>query len=170
MAEAWDGAVLTDDMGTGKSVQAIELLEQDNMYPALIVCPKSAKGGWRREFAKWAPHRDVVAVNGTAPQRKKILSVPHDVYIMTWESLRYHSRLAPHGSIRLKRCVDCGGGDPTVKPAVCEKHLKELNLMEFHAVVADEAGAVGAEGDGETLEADFLEDLVEGALEERGHA
>ena len=36
------------------------------------------------------------------------------------------------------------------------------------AVVADEAGAVHAEDDGEILERDFLPDLVEGALDEGG--
>src|ERR1019366_365566 len=55
LLEAHDGAALTDDMGTGKTVQSIELLEQDDLYPALIVCPKSAKSGWVREFQKWAP-------------------------------------------------------------------------------------------------------------------
>ncbi len=123
LLEAFDGAALTDEMGTGKTVQTIELLEQEELYPALIVCPKSAKTGWRREFAKWAPKRDVVMVNGTATQRRKLLEEEHDVYCVTWESLRTHSRLAPYGSVRLNED---------------EKTPKELN-RHWAAVVADEA-------------------------------
>lgn len=123
LSEAFDGAALTDEMGTGKTAQTIELLEQENLYPALIVAPKSAKSGWLREFQKWASHRDVVSVSGTSTQRRKLLSEEHDAYLITWESLRVHSRLAPYGSVRLT-------------PE--EKTPKELN-RHWAAVVADEA-------------------------------
>jgi len=123
LLEATNGAALTDEMGTGKTAHAIELLEQDNHYPALVVCPKSAKNGWKREFAKWAPHRDVVSVDGTSQKRRQLLGEEHEVYLMTWESLRIHSRLAPYGSVRLTKE---------------EKTPKELN-RHWGAVIADEA-------------------------------
>jgi SNF2 family DNA or RNA helicase len=116
-------AILTDEMGTGKTAQAIDFLEQCNAYPALVVCPKSAKTGWRREFRKWAPHRDVCLVDGTATVRRKLLVEDHEVFVVTWEALRYHSRLAPYGSTRLTKD---------------EKTPKELN-HEWGAVIADEA-------------------------------
>jgi len=114
---------LFDDPGTGKTVQAIETLEELDAYPALIVCPKTAKPTWRREFSRWAPHRDVVAVDGGAGQRRKLLEEEHDVYIVSWDGLRIHSRLASYGSVRLS--------DEEKKP-------KELN-RHWAAVVADEA-------------------------------
>jgi SNF2 family DNA or RNA helicase len=123
LLEALNGAALTDEPGTGKTAHAIELLEQDDLYPALIVMPKSAKSGWLREFQKWAPHRDVVSVNGSAVQRRKLLEETHDVFFITWESLRIHSRLAPYGSVRL---------------TAEERVPKELN-RHWGAVVADEA-------------------------------
>ncbi len=55
------GACLADDMGLGKSVQAIALLlreqsERDGLPgPTLLICPTSLLGNWRREFARFAP-------------------------------------------------------------------------------------------------------------------
>jgi len=123
LANTGDGAILADEMGTGKTAQAIAALELRAAYPALVVCPKSAKAGWVREFKRWAPHRDVVIVGGSALQRRKALAESHDVYVVHWDALRLHSRLAPYGSTRLT--------DEEKKP-------KELNGW-WGAVVADEA-------------------------------
>lgn len=60
------------------------------------------------------------------------------VIIINWESLRSHSRLQPFGGTALKKCVDHGGLDKNVKPAACEAHPKELNEIEFKAVIGDE--------------------------------
>ena len=137
-----ESAALTDDMGVGKTIESIMTLELRNAYPALVVCPKTAKGGWLREFnnPRWGLKRDVVIVGGSITQRRKQLAEQHDVYLMTWESLRYHSRLKwwP-GSPRLKACSACGGGDPKIKEATCERHAKELNGVEWKAIIADEA-------------------------------
>jgi SNF2 family DNA or RNA helicase len=116
-------AVLADEMGTGKTVQAIAALEQLDAYPALIVCPNSVKANWRKEFERWAPHREVVVCSGGAATKRKALAKEADVYVINWEGLRSHSRLAPYGSISL---------------SAKEKELKELN-RPWGAVVADEA-------------------------------
>lgn len=58
------GAILADDMGLGKTLQTITLLwtlmKQNPIYEAppvvkkaLIVCPATLLGNWRREFRKW---------------------------------------------------------------------------------------------------------------------
>ena len=57
--------------------------------------------------------------------------------IINWEALRTHSRLTAFGSHALKKCVECGGSG-TVKQAQCEVHERELNEMDYGAVVADE--------------------------------
>lgn len=130
-------AILADEMGTGKTVQTIMTLEQTDAYPALVVCPNTVKTTWRDEYATWAPHRRVQVIQGGAATRRKQIEAEADVYVINWESLRRHSRLAPYGSIRLKACGDCGGsGD--VPPTKCEKHPGELN-RPWGAVVADEA-------------------------------
>ncbi|NOX63138.1 MAG: DEAD/DEAH box helicase [Chloroflexi bacterium] len=56
------GACLADDMGLGKSVQAIAtLLKEEEVLgelprPTLLICPTSLLGNWRREFERFAPH------------------------------------------------------------------------------------------------------------------
>ena len=78
-------------------------------------------------------------VNGTAAQRRKQLETKAHVYIVNYESLRSHSRLAPYGSIALRRCIDCGGEDERTTVARCQVHERELNRIEFRTVIADEA-------------------------------
>jgi SNF2 family DNA or RNA helicase len=136
-------ALLADEPGLGKTAQAIralkELKEQgEDSFPALIVCPNTLKKNWAREFARWYPEVTTQVIKGTTTQRKKQFETPADVYIINWESLRTHSRLAPYGSIALARCSACGGHDERVSLNRCEVHERELNQIDFKSVVADE--------------------------------
>lgn len=136
-------ALLADEPGLGKTAQAIRALkklhdEGTEALPALIVCPNTLKKNWKREFAKWWPEVSVQIIRGSAGQRRKQFEVKADIYVINWESLRGHSRLAPYGSVALARCVDCGGHDERVSENRCEVHLRELNGIDFKAVVADE--------------------------------
>ena len=136
-------ALLADEPGLGKTAQAIRALKkiQDDggePFPALIVCPNTLKKNWKREFEKWWPGVRVQVIKGTATQRRKQFEEEADVYVINWESLRSHSRLSPYGSIALARCSECGGLDDRVTEARCEVHLRELNAIDFKAVIADE--------------------------------
>ena len=137
-------ALLADEPGLGKTAQAIRALKrlQDNgedVFPALIVCPNTLKKNWAREFEKWWPGVKTQVIKGSAVQRKKqFANEEAQVFIINWESLRSHSRLAGYGSIALVKCVDMGGQDPSVTETRCEVHPRELNMIDFKAVVADE--------------------------------
>ena len=135
-------ALLADEPGLGKTAQAIralkELSKTQDVFPALIVCPNTLKKNWAREFSKWWPEVSTQVIKGTSVKRKKQFAEEADVYIINWESLRAHSRLAPYGSVALTRCSECGGHDPKVSNNRCEVHLRELNNIDFNAVVADE--------------------------------
>lgn len=136
-------ALLADEPGLGKTAQAIRALKKlkeqgEEVFPALVVCPNTLKGTWEREFAKWWPEVTVQAIRGTATQRRKQLAQEADVYVINWESLRGHSRLAPYGSVALARCTACGGQNSKVSENRCEVHPRELNGIDFRAVVADE--------------------------------
>lgn len=136
-------ALLADEPGLGKTAQAIRSLKAlhdrgEDIFPALIVCPNTLKKNWEREFDKWWPGVDVQVISGTATQRRAQFDHPAQVYVINWESLRTHSRLAPYGSIALARCPDCGGHDTRVTHAKCEVHQRELNTINFKAVIADE--------------------------------
>lgn len=141
-------ALLCDEMGTGKTVQIIRTLvnivrEGDNPFPCIVVSPNNMKITWRREFERWYPGVQVVVIDGGIAARKKQLSTPAHVYVVNYEGLRAHSRLAPYGSIRQKRCWNCdptfNEGDKAGNPRSCEHCKKELNLIAWRTVVVDEA-------------------------------
>jgi SNF2 family DNA or RNA helicase len=136
-------ALLADEPGLGKSAQAIRALKNmkdsgEEVFPALVVCPNTLKKNWKREFDRWWPGVNIQIIKGTASQRKKQFESNADVYVINWESLRSHSRLAPYGSVALTRCSTCGGHDESVSENRCEVHQRELNKIDFKAVIADE--------------------------------
>lgn len=67
------GACLADDMGLGKTVQALALLGHERASgvhrPALLVCPTSVVGNWRKEAARFAPGLPVLVHHGLARAR-----------------------------------------------------------------------------------------------------
>jgi SNF2 family DNA or RNA helicase len=136
-------ALLADEPGLGKTAQAIRALkkmfdEGQEVFPALVVCPNTLKSNWEREFDRWWPGVNVSVVKGSAAQRKKAFEEQADVYVINWESLRTHSKLLSYGSIALARCEECGGHDSKVTATRCEVHARDLNLIDFKAVIADE--------------------------------
>jgi SNF2 family DNA or RNA helicase len=137
-------ALLADEPGLGKTAQAIRALKKLNdngepAFPALVVCPNTLKKNWKREFEKWYPGVKVQVIKGSAVQRRKQFEEEDvDVFVVNWESLRSHSRLAPYGSVALARCPECGGHDEKISANRCEVHKRELNDIDFKAVIADE--------------------------------
>ena len=136
-------ALLADEPGLGKTAQAIRALKaiQDSgeeVFPILIVCPNTLKKNWAREFARWWPGVKTQVIKGTSTQRKKQFESGADIYIINWESLRSHSRLSGYGSIALVHCKPCGGLNEAVTETRCEVHPRELNNIDFKAVIADE--------------------------------
>lgn len=135
--------MLFNGMGSGKSISSTAAIRQlaasgEDVFPMLIACPNSTKMGWAKEILKVWPGLKINVVDGTATQRRKLLEEPAHVYVMNWESLRFHSKLQPFGGTALKRCPECKGLDPKVKPASCEAHSKELNAIDFKSVIGDE--------------------------------
>ena len=64
------GGCLADDMGLGKTIQYIAFLlatrlPKDQRRPALLVCPTSVIGNWRRELQRFAPDTSVLIHHGT---------------------------------------------------------------------------------------------------------
>ena len=140
-------SLLADDMGSGKTVQTVCAMNLIGIeaFPALVICPAPVREHWRRELLKWSGESlDVKIVTGGAAGRRKIIEAGADVLIISWDSVRSHTRLAAYSGLRAKACADCGG---ELKPgtyegiyteAQCEKHERELNKIQFKTVIADE--------------------------------
>ncbi len=81
---------IADEQGLGKTVEALAALEEDDAYPAVVVCPASLKLNWAREAARWLPHRDVEVVSGG-----KVALRRADITILNYEIVAPHAtRLA----------------------------------------------------------------------------
>lgn len=139
-------ALLTDEMGTGKTIQTLTALSMHCMgtSPALVICPNSMTGTWANEASIWYPQATPYVVRGTAVKKRKILAEaakdPSALVVINFEAVRLHSRTSGFGSIALARCVECGGSkDTKVTAAKCEAHPRELDAIPFRMVVVDEA-------------------------------
>lgn len=75
------GALLADDMGTGKTLQAIAAIPAKS--PIVVVAPAVAKGVWQREVAKWRPHLRVRVLSGRGsfewPEAGEMVVVNYDI-------------------------------------------------------------------------------------------
>jgi len=87
-----EGALLGDDMGTGKTVQTAVamrvLFQKKAITSALIVCPLSVLRGWDRELGKWAPNLCVTVVRGSKEFRRLCWRQPAHVWLTTFDTLR----------------------------------------------------------------------------------
>lgn len=154
MGVAWmlaaGSGILGDEMGVGKTVQALQFIEAhatpagaNDALPALMIVPNSTKISWAKMTERWCPSANPYVVDGSATKRRKVLDAaaqdPRALVVISLEQTRTMSRLAPYGSIKLKRCRECDPkrGDE-LKPAQCEVHPKELNRMTFRTVITDE--------------------------------
>ena len=104
------GGILADDMGLGKSIQAISFIGSlpAGCGPALIICPSSLVLNWRNEFAKFSPATRVLCINGTKDERQaKIRSIAgkcdFDVVVTSYELLR--KDVEQYARLRFECCI-----------------------------------------------------------------
>jgi len=75
-------AMLCDEMGLGKSVQALAAVMTSNCYPVVVVCPNTLKLNWGLEVEKFFPGTSVTVVSGTTPapiEDANIIVVNYDI-------------------------------------------------------------------------------------------
>ncbi|MBN1877684.1 MAG: DEAD/DEAH box helicase [Anaerolineae bacterium] len=91
------GACLADDMGLGKTIQAIALLLYEReraaggLPPALLICPTSVVGNWKREVQRFAPSLRVMVHHGAERVRGEAFvdaAQQHDIVISTYGLVR----------------------------------------------------------------------------------
>lgn len=86
--------ILADDMGLGKTLQAIVTITQyqktNPKSVSIVVCPTSLVYNWKEEFNKFNPKLNILPVDGTPTQRKKLLNdiKNYDVVITSYSLLQ----------------------------------------------------------------------------------
>ena len=78
------GVLIADEQGLGKTCQALAVCEAAALFPIIVVVPSSVRLNWRREIAKWLPHRSTEIVYGTNVER---FAPSADVLIFGWETI-----------------------------------------------------------------------------------
>jgi hypothetical protein len=89
LTELGMGGVLADQMGLGKTIQAIALLtSRPQDRPHLVVCPTSVVGNWEREIARFAPHLHVIRHHGADRPVTSRAFAPGAVVVTSYALLR----------------------------------------------------------------------------------
>ncbi len=76
---------LSDEQGLGKTVEALAILEADDAFPSVVVCPASMKLTWAREAARWLPHRSLAVVSG-----RRVMAERADLTVLNYEIVDAH--------------------------------------------------------------------------------
>jgi SNF2 family DNA or RNA helicase len=92
-------ALLGDEMGLGKSIQAIAalrlLLYQGKARRTLILTPKTVFWDWYGKLLRWAPDLNVLPVEGPKRRREWYWSCDSHVFVAGYESFREDCELVP---------------------------------------------------------------------------
>ena len=128
-------ALLADEMGTGKSIQALAALRSADQLGVIIVCPVVLKGNWRNEIHRWRPDFRATILSGKGsfrwPERGEVVIINYDV-------LPPAAMLAPMGSnfkeAKFARQEAAGifAEDPTIERARPSAYPIQLILDEAH--------------------------------------
>ena len=87
---------IADQMGLGKTCQALAAVEAAEAYPAVVICPATLKLNWKAEAEKWLPHRRVEVLNGIKPS----FCDPHEIVIVNYDIVHaWADYLQPHSVI-----------------------------------------------------------------------
>lgn len=87
-----ESALLADDMGTGKTVQATValriLVQKGKVRKALVVCPLAVLSSWERHILDWGRVLACVAVRGSKSERKLQWRTQAHVFVATYDTVR----------------------------------------------------------------------------------
>ena len=79
--------LLGDEMGLGKSVQALAVCERADAKKVLIFCPSSIKWQWKEEIEKFMPGSSVAVIKGVPKERLTLWQGDYRFYVVNYELL-----------------------------------------------------------------------------------
>ena len=94
MASYGFSGILADDMGIGKTIQVITLLEDEKLQHkdsiSLVVCPSSLILNWQSEIEKFSSNLTSLIVHGSSDDRKVLIQncKDYDVIITSYDYLK----------------------------------------------------------------------------------
>lgn len=94
MAEYGFGGILADDMGIGKTIQVIALLQDEKDHnsqaTSLVVCPSSLLLNWQHEIDKFSDNLSCIIISGSSDERKALLHQckHYDVVVTSYDYLK----------------------------------------------------------------------------------
>lgn len=97
-----NSVICGDDIGIGKTAQAILTIELDNLFPCLIVCPSSVKQGWRRQWLQWYAGRTIEIIDSSEKPKFK-----SEITIVNYDMLSKRGSKDPRFSEYLNRKWKC---------------------------------------------------------------
>lgn len=110
-------AIIADEVGLGKTVQALATIKKRNAFPVLVICPASLKINWRKEVRKWIG--DDVSVNIVEGRDNKEIEKA-DVVIINYDILDMSDE------VKEKRNVD-------------KTNIELLKEHNFEGLIVDES-------------------------------
>lgn len=84
-------AILADEMGTGKTLQALSAVAVTGKWPALVICPASLRINWQRETERFFPGKRAAVIGlGTSAKRAAEIAAAAtaDVAIINYDILK----------------------------------------------------------------------------------
>lgn len=87
--EAGGKALIADQMGLGKTIQALAYLQlHEDLRPAIIVAPASLKMNWKQEAERWLETDDTIYIcSGRKPEDKIEEAEKHSIIIINYDIL-----------------------------------------------------------------------------------
>ena len=82
-------AILGDQPGLGKTIQALATVASEEAFPVVVVCPNSLKYNWLAESWRFFPHLKVLVLEGTKPA--DVWDDKPDVIIVNYDILKERS-------------------------------------------------------------------------------
>ena len=123
--------LLADDMGLGKGIQAVGVMNAEPIETALILCPASIKQQWANVLDQWLNyHRTIGIAEGKRWPKTHIKIVNYDILRSNMENLRAQTwdlviadECAALKNSKAKRSIAVYGNGKDIGPIPCKRFL-----------------------------------------------
>ncbi len=102
------GGILADDMGTGKTLQTLTLLNMNRTdKPSIVICPKSLLYNWIAEVEKFTPCFKSIVLDGMPAERMEKIkkSSQYDLIITSYATMQPDFEYYEEHKIKFNYCV-----------------------------------------------------------------